>query len=192
MQLCTIDSITTGSNAQGIFVEQSAVTTPTDLSGDTVRSPGITRRPLYRSVTAQPTTPCVATANSGKAISVWSQFNGSENQVFASFYNGSSWEAAVNISNDTAHDAYAPVIAFDATGNALAVWNESDGAEYQIYARRFDSTSGWEAATTNICNFVTSPQNASAPALAFDSAGNAFAVWVEYVTANTTNKIFAR
>jgi len=41
------------------------------------------------------------------------------------------------IETDDAGNANAPQIAFDASSNALAVWQQSDGTRFNIWANRF-------------------------------------------------------
>jgi hypothetical protein len=49
-----------------------------------------------------------------------------------------SWGTAELIETDNAGDAYNPQIAFDASGNAIAVWNQTDGTRYNIWANYFE------------------------------------------------------
>jgi hypothetical protein len=44
---------------------------------------------------------------------------------------------AALIETDNAGDADNPQIAFDANGNALAVWEQFDGTRYNIWANRY-------------------------------------------------------
>jgi hypothetical protein len=46
--------------------------------------------------------------------------------------------AAALIETDNAGDAYEPQIAFDSSGNAIAVWYQWDGTRDNIWANRFD------------------------------------------------------
>ncbi len=49
-----------------------------------------------------------------------------------------SWGTAVLIETDNAGSAYSPQIAVDAGGNAWAVWEQSDGTRYSIWANRYE------------------------------------------------------
>lgn len=42
------------------------------------------------------------------------------------------------IETDDTGDAQFPQIAMDSSGNALAVWHQSDGTRFNIWANRFD------------------------------------------------------
>ena len=58
-----------------------------------------------------------------------------------------SWRTAQLIENDDAGPAGTPQIAVDGSGNAVAVWIQSDGTRYNIWAKHYDSASGtWGAA----------------------------------------------
>ncbi|MCP5035833.1 MAG: hypothetical protein GY939_28890, partial [Actinomycetia bacterium] len=128
--------------------------------------------------------PQIAFDSSGNAIAVWHQDDGAawheDDGIWASRFNGTSgeWEAAVKI--DTARDpgsASFPQIAFDGNGNAIAVWQQDDGtgSNKDIWASRFNGTSGeWEPAKQ------IGDGDARHPQIAFDSSGNATAVWLQY------------
>ena len=87
----------------------------------------------------------------------------------------SSWGTAALIETDNFGDAFSPQIAFDAGGNALAVWQQFDGTRFNIWVNRFTAaTSSWGIAalieTDNL-------GDAASPQIAFDASGNALAVW---------------
>ena len=54
-----------------------------------------------------------------------------------------AWQSAQLIETDNAGGAATPPIAFDTAGNALAVWQQSDGTRYNIWANRYTTGSGW-------------------------------------------------
>lgn len=49
-----------------------------------------------------------------------------------------SWGTAALAETDNAGSAVNPQIAFDASGNALAVWQQFDGTRYNIWANRYE------------------------------------------------------
>ncbi len=84
-------------------------------------------------------------------------------------------------------------LSFDAEGNALALWPETNGLTYeQIVVSRFTAaTSKWATATTlpgSVEPTATASQRRGAPAVAFDSGGDAMAVWVN---ASSGSKLMA-
>ncbi len=84
------------------------------------------------------------------------------------------WGDAQLIEDDTS-DANSPQIAFDANGNALAVWHQSDGTRKNIWASRFDGTSWGSAEVIGVD--VADGGNAFEPQITFNINGNAFVVW---------------
>lgn len=84
----------------------------------------------------------IAIDASGNALAVWTQFDGTRNSIWANRFiagtgTGTGWGAVSLIETDNAGDAYSPQIAIDANGNALAVWHQSDGTRFNIWANRY-------------------------------------------------------
>jgi hypothetical protein len=82
----------------------------------------------------------IAFDSSGNAIAVWTQWDSTQSRdnIWANRFNGNSWGTAELLEEDDNGDASQPQIAFDSSGNAIAVWKQSDGTRYNIYANRFD------------------------------------------------------
>ena len=118
--------------------------------------------------------PQIAIDSSGNALAVWHQRDGTRNNIWANRFNGTNWGTAELIESDNAGHANGPQIAFDSSGNALAVWYQQDGTlNNNIWANRFNGTS-WgtaELIESDNAGYAYSPQ------IAFDSSGNALAVW---------------
>jgi hypothetical protein len=119
--------------------------------------------------------PQVAIDSSGNAAAVWYQRDGTRNNIWSNRYtSGTGWGTAVLIETDNAGDAEYPQVAMDSSGNAIALWQQWDGTRYNILANRCPSGAGWGTAeiieTDNL-------GDASSPQVAFDSTGNAMAVW---------------
>ena len=87
------------------------------------------------------------------------------------------WGTAELIETDDAGDAGVPQIAFDAAGNALAVWEQSDGIRFSIWSNRYTAGSGW--GTPELIE-ADDTGGAECPQIAFDAAGNALAVWRQF------------
>ena len=66
-----------------------------------------------------------------------------------------------------------PQIALDASGNALAVWRQSDGTRDSIWSNRFVAGTGWGTAALIETDDVGDAFNAQ---IGFDANGNALAV----------------
>jgi hypothetical protein len=123
--------------------------------------------------------PEVAVDPSGNALAVWEQFDGTRGNIWANrFTPATGWGAAQPIGttyiSSLLHSRPDPQVAVDPNGNALAVWSQSDGTRYNIWATRFTPATGWDTAQlieTNITFGAFKPQ------VAVDSSGNALAVW---------------
>src|SRR4030067_1083902 len=87
--------------------------------------------------------PQIAIDAGGNAIAVWHQHDGTRYNIWANRYTaGSGWGAAALIEIDDAGDAGSPQIAFDAGGNAIAVWAQCDGTRDNNLATRFTAATG--------------------------------------------------
>ncbi len=88
--------------------------------------------------------PQIAFDGSGNAMAVWDQYDNPDDidthyNIYANRYvEGTGWAGALLIENDDAGDAEHPQIAFDSSGNAMAVWYQDDGTYDSIYANRFE------------------------------------------------------
>jgi len=122
--------------------------------------------------------PSIAIQDNGNAMAVWPQTNGIRDNIWASRYVvGSGWSTPVLIETNTAGNAYAPNVAIDANGDAIAVWHKYDGTRNNIWANRFVPGTGWGAATLIETN---NTQSASYPRIAMNANGDAIAVWDQY------------
>lgn len=133
--------------------------------------------------------PQIAMDISGNAIAVWEQSDGTRSNVWANRFTAatSSWGTAVLIENNSAGNAGAPQIAIDASGNAIAIFSQADGAQFNVYVNRYTAASNtWG---------TPSPENAAGgfafnPQISIDASGNAMAVWQQ--TDGTTFNIWAK
>lgn len=87
------------------------------------------------------------------------------------------WGTAILIESDDNGDARVPRLAIDGSGNATAVWHQSDGTRDNIWANRYAAASGWgtaELIETNDAGSAFDPQ------VAVDADGNALTVWWQH------------
>ena len=132
--------------------------------------------------------PQIAVDTNGNALAVWTQSDGTQNNILANRYRFNSvWEGVVPIGNITGA-ASSPQIAFDTNGNALAVWTQLDGTRNDIWANRYTSSNVWGTAALIETNDTG---NASTPQIAFDTSGNALAVWGQIGGTISSFKIWA-
>jgi hypothetical protein len=111
----------------------------------------------------------------GHTMAVWEQFDGKRYNIWANRrLAGSGWGVAQLIETDNAGDAFNPRVAMDSQGNAVAVWQQSDGMHTHIGANRYMVGTGWSTAV-----WIDAPDasDAHTPQVSFDVQGNAVAVW---------------
>ncbi len=122
--------------------------------------------------------PQIAIDINGNALAVWSQSDGSQNSIWANRYTpAGGWGAAALIESDNAGDASNPQIAIDSSGNALAVWLQSDGVRNNIWANSYTTASGWGTAALIETDDAS---DALRPQIAIADNGNALAVWRQF------------
>jgi hypothetical protein len=130
--------------------------------------------------------PQVALDANGNAIVVWDQFCGSRTCIMANRYSAGSWGTAQAIDlNSGVHHAMNPMVKMDASGNAIAVWQQysSSTATYtSIRANRYTQGSGWGTSTLIE---TTDLGDAWAPRVAVNASGNTFAVWMQHENMRT-------
>lgn len=126
--------------------------------------------------------PQIAVDSNGNAIAVWTQgllpispTPFSPTEIWVNRYvKGLGWGTPQTINTNTPY-ADLPQIASDSNGNALVVWQQSDGTRNNIWANRFNNTSGtWESAQLIETDNAGS---ADSPQIAVNGNGNAIAVW---------------
>ena len=123
----------------------------------------------------------------GNALAVWTQTDGTRNNIWANRYNASTdlWGMAAPIETD-AGDAAGPQVAIDPAGNGLAVWTQFDGTRDNIWANRYSASTGLWGVAGPIENLVG---DTGAPQIAIDADGNGLAVWIQ--SDGTRNNIWA-
>lgn len=87
-----------------------------------------------------------------------------------------AWGTAALLETDDSGGADGPQVVLDADGNAMAIWSQSDGARFNIWANRFVKGTGWgppEKIETEDAG------DALEPRLAADSSGNVLVVWTQ-------------
>ncbi|HEY8368425.1 MAG TPA: hypothetical protein VIM86_03845, partial [Thermodesulfobacteriota bacterium] len=119
---------------------------------------------------------------SGAAVAVWLQWDGSGYSLKSRRYDPGSgqWTAVETLNTEgVLHVApfFAPDVAMDGRGNAIALWIQDDTTEWTVRARRYDAAAGqWGSPE------VLGAQTAGAlflPQLAMNREGEAVAIWLE-------------
>ncbi len=120
-------------------------------------------------------TPRAAVDPVGNAVAVFIQYDGSRNNIWANRYAvGSGWGNATLLETDNVSHAYSPQVAVDPSGNAVAVWYQSNGTRNNIWSNRYAAGVGWGNATLVETD---NAGDAKDPQVGADSSGNFLAVW---------------
>ena len=123
--------------------------------------------------------PRVAINAQGQAAAVWVQMNSAlaAYGIWSSRLEpGAGWGMAVQVERGNARPAYAPGIAIDDRGHAVAAWQQSDGRRVNVRASRFTPGLGWGQAS----RLERGEGDLGAPQVAMDSGGNALVVWPRF------------
>ena len=118
----------------------------------------------------------IAIGTDGTAIAVWQKSDGTRDNIWASRYAPLLGWTTPELIETGANDAGSPRIAIDANGNALAVWQQTDGTTVNIWANRYTAGSGWGTAALIETDNAA---DASSPQIAIAANGNATAVWYQ-------------
>ncbi|MBT4289573.1 MAG: hypothetical protein HOD92_19800, partial [Deltaproteobacteria bacterium] len=120
--------------------------------------------------------PQLAIDPSGNAMAVWRQPDDFRNNIWANRYvAGTGWGAAELIETDAGNANY-PQVAIDPSGNAMAVWRQSDGTRLNILANRYLDGTGWGTAEL----IRTDAGSANYPQVSIDPSGKTMAVWYQF------------
>ncbi len=125
--------------------------------------------------------PRAAMDDNGNALIVWRQQYSAGDGIFMSEYRNGVWtqptSTAQHISpSGSGQTAQNPQVAMDSNGNAIVVWQQSDGAFYQIYKSEYRN-GAWTHPANLAANISPDSQNAVNPQVAMDNNGNAIIVW---------------
>lgn len=123
--------------------------------------------------------PHVAMDRFGNALVVWYQVSPGESvakSIWANRYVvGVGWETATLIETNSV-TAQGPDLAMNGSGNAMAVWKQSDGVDTSIWANQYVFGAGWGTATL----IETAAGPAERPDIAMNSNGDATVVWQQF------------
>jgi hypothetical protein len=120
------------------------------------------------------TSPQVAVDPQGNATAVWQRENGSNWIIQSSEHPaGGAWSEPPDNLSEIGQDAGLPQVAVDPQGNATAVWQRSDGANYIVQSASRPAGGAWSAPL----DLSAAGHSAFYPQVAVDPQGNATAVW---------------
>ncbi len=135
--------------------------------------------------------PEVAMDNNGNAIIVWSQWTGTDSQIFMSEYRDGTWKHPADLTDNISPDGGGterPQIAMDNNGNAIIVWSQGIDTDLQIFMSEYrNGTWKHSADLTDYINF--SGGNSGHSDLAMDDNGNTIIIW-NYFISGIGSKLF--
>jgi len=130
--------------------------------------------------------PRVAINDNGDAIIVWVQHDGANYRIYKSERNNWIWTHPVGLDDSISPagtDANYPRVAMNTSGDAVIVWEQSDGAFYQIF--KSERTNGlWIHPGAASVNISPDGQNAYYPVVSMDESGDAIVAWEQSDGAN--------
>lgn len=88
--------------------------------------------------------PKVAMGAEGNVVVAWTQLYGGRFNILANSFDQATgtWGNAVEIDSSHGSHAFLPRVVMDASGNAMAVWYQHDGARYSIYSNIYNAQDG--------------------------------------------------
>lgn len=112
---------------------------------------------------------------SGNAIAVWVRHNGTSRNIMANRYVvGSGWGTPLLLENYNNINTYEPRVAVSDNGNAMAIWRQHDGLNYNLWVSRYEMGTGWDAPAVIEDNDVGSAYGYH---VEMDDVGNAMVIW---------------
>ncbi|MFC2155520.1 sialidase family protein, partial [Acidobacteriota bacterium] len=126
--------------------------------------------------------PDITVDSAGNIIVAWKDNTPGNTDILLirSTDNGSSWSAAVNLSNNSGI-SQSPDITVDSAGNIIVAWvNTAPGSLDIFFIRSTDNGSSWSAAA----NLSNNLGHSFTPDITVDSAGNIIVAWQDYTPGN--------
>lgn len=129
----------------------------------------------------------VVRKSTGDAIVVWEKSDNTRRNIWANQYDaaGQRWGTAQLLETDDAGFANAPHVAMDGSGNAMAVWEQSDGTRKNIWSNRYDASAHQWSVPVLI---EGDGSDARSPQIAVDGNGSFVAVWGQMAASNAVDQ----
>lgn len=122
----------------------------------------------------------LAVDNTGNVTIVWSKV-----AIYACSYDATSktWGNPTLIGTNGS----SPKVVMDKEGKAIAIWNQDDGPDTNLYSSTYSPLTGWTSASL----IENSPGDVGEPSIAININGNAIAVWNQKETEGYKSHIFS-
>jgi hypothetical protein len=136
--------------------------------------------------------PAIAVDGGGNFVVVWMDARNGNSDLYGQRYISSGEAQGVNfLVNDASgtDEPVYPVIAVDAGGNFVVVWEDYRNGNSDIYAQRYNSSGVKQGANFRV-NDASGEGWQSDPAVAVDGGGNFVVVWKDY--RNESGNIYAQ
>jgi hypothetical protein len=94
--------------------------------------------------------PQIALSEGGDAVIVWAQPDGSNSQIFRSEYRNGTWTDPADLSDSISPNgtlAQTPQVRMSNNGEAVILWDQSDGANLQLFRSEYRNGAWIESAT---------------------------------------------
>jgi len=115
----------------------------------------------------------------GEALVVWQQDVGTHFQIFKSEFRDELWLYPLSSTDDISPDGsntHGPRAAIDNEGNAIVVWEQSDGERVQVFKSEYRN-GGWIHPVDLTDNISLDGEHCGYPQVAMSDAGTALIVW---------------
>lgn len=124
------------------------------------------------------TSPSLSATANGDLIAVWEQSDGSVASAWANRFDreAGTWGTATLLENDDSGDVQDVYVDQDASGNAIAVWQQFDGSQHRIWSADYNAGTGWKAAGKVETDDTA---HATEPRVSMDDNGNAVVTWIK-------------
>ena len=132
--------------------------------------------------------PQVAMNNNGDAVIVWQQRVGGMFQIFRSEYRNGAWSDPSSLTDNISpegQDAFNPQVAINDSGDAVIVWEQSDGTWKQIFRSEYRNGS-WNDPSDLADNISPDGQSIDWPDVAMNDSGDTVIVWEQRTGAKGT------
>ncbi|HLG18183.1 MAG TPA: Ig-like domain-containing protein [Bdellovibrionota bacterium] len=130
----------------------------------------------------------------GNLLVIWPQSDGTRSNLYSRYRRvGQPWDPEELVETLDTQSPLGPQAAFWPSGEALVVWNQSNGSRNHVYANRFDPTQpvGQRWGVQALVEDTPGAGATFLPRLRIDSNGNATAAWTQTDPGSTVRSVWA-